>query len=77
MDLKEIVFKLVEDLGISKSELIIEEIDDFIKEHGTHGGYNINLNYLNEILTNITLKCEANRLKEHTECSHWNLETIP
>lgn len=63
--------------GIPESDLIAEEIDYFVKEHESHGGYSIELehNSKNE-LNSISLTCNAYSIVDRSKCSHNNEDTL-
>ena len=82
MNLKDRIMKLAELEDVNKSELILDEIDFFLREHKNHGLYDIVLAYdpiNSNLVSSISLKCSASdlRLDQHWKCPHQNSDTLP
>jgi hypothetical protein len=77
MNLKEKIARIAESQGINRSELILEEIEDFSKEHAKHGGYSVEVSYEgNGEVENITIQCMATDIIDVDVCSHVNPATL-
>ncbi len=79
MNLKDKIVKLAKLFNIEESELILEEVDFFLKEHRDHGPYNIIIRHDPKgELDGIFLKCTAYDIEwdKMAKCPHNNPDII-
>jgi len=71
MDLVEKIKRIAESEGIPESELILDEVEYFIKLHQGHGCYETSLLYDEKgLLSSLDLTCRATNIsvKNHNHC---------
>jgi len=77
IDLVSRVKELAKRESIPESELIIDELHSFLKEHKDHGSYNLIITYgPNNRVERISLECTAYDILHMEDCPHNNLDTI-
>ncbi len=74
MDLTDKIRTLAKLEGVEDSDLILDEVYSFSKEHEGHGSYEITMRYNpDKTIESMVLQCTANNLIYTYKCPHKNL----
>ncbi len=73
MELADKIRELAKLEGVEDSELILDEVYSFLKEHEGHGSYGITMRYSpDSTVESMILQCTANDILYPYQCPHQN-----